>query len=515
MSLNRHISPWGLYFTAIGSIIGSGWLLAPYYTAKLAGPMAIVAWLLAVVIIILVALTFAEISTKYPVSGGIVRLIQLTHGPSMSMLIGWTSWASLVMIPAIEVQASLQYCSHFFPQLIFHSNDHVTLFGFLVAAILMGLFVVVNSIGIKFVTLVNNYIGWWKIIIPVFISLLLLFLHFDPQNFSNSIAHPYPSFKDTLMSIATGGVIFAYVGFRSVIELAGEARNPQRDIPRTIIFALLTCALIYILLQIAFIGALDPKYLQHGWGRLSFIDKAGPLVNVVTSLGISWILLILYFDAVASPSGTSLIATATTSRVTYSMAIAGYLPKLFSKTNNANVPIYAILINYVVGLLFFLPFSGWQGMISFLVSTSVLAYALGPIVLMSMRLQKEHTATHFKLPFAKIMCPVIFYLCTLIIYWTGWNNVWKLGILIFSGLIIITLTSLTNKTKNNLFHLRHTSWMLFYLAALMVVSYLGHFGGKAILGFGIDFLVLAAISIITYWYALENRLPEVFEIEIN
>ena len=91
MSLNRHISPWGLYFTAIGSIIGSGWLLAPYYTAKLAGPMAIVAWLLAVVIIILVALTFAEISTKYPVSGGIVRLIQLTHGPSMSMLIGWTS----------------------------------------------------------------------------------------------------------------------------------------------------------------------------------------------------------------------------------------------------------------------------------------------------------------------------------------------------------------------------------------------------------------------------------------
>jgi len=132
-----------------------------------------------------------------------------------------------------------------------------------------------------------------------------------------------------------------------------------------------------------------------------------------------------------------------------------------------------------------------------------------------MRLQKEHTATHFKLPFAKIMCPVIFYLCTLIIYWTGWNNVWKLGILIFSGLIIITLTSLTNKTKNNLFHLRHTSWMLFYLAALMVVSYLGHFGGKAILGFGIDFLVLAAISIITYWYALENRLPEVFEIEIN
>lgn len=515
MSLSRHISPWGLYFTAIGSIIGSGWLLAPYYTAKLAGPLAIIAWLIGGAIIILVALSFAEISTKYPVSGGIVRLIQLTHGTSMSMLIGWISWASLVMIPAIEVQASLQYSSHFFPQLTFHSNNHVTPLGFGVAAVLMGMFIVVNSAGIKFVTLVNNYIGWWKIIIPILISLLLISMHFEPQNFSDNIAHPYPSLKDMLMSIATGGVIFSYVGFRAVIELAGEAKNPQRDIPRTIILALLTCAAIYILLQIAFIGALDPKDLLHGWGQVSFIGDAGPLVNLVTSLGISWILLILYFDTVASPAGTSLIATATTSRVTYAMAKAGHLPKLFSKTNKANVPIFAILINYVVGLLFFLPFSGWQGMISFLVSTSVLAYALGPIVLMSMRLQKEHTAPFFKLPYAKFLCPLIFYLCTLIIYWTGWSNIWKLGILIFVGLIIIALTNIANKATKTISHLRHTSWIVLYLVALMIVSYLGHFGGKNILGFGFDFMVLAVVSTITYWYALKNRLPQMLEIEFN
>lgn len=507
MSLSRRITPMGLYFTALGSIIGSGWLMAPYYSAKLAGPLSIVAWLIGLVVIVLVALTFAEISTKYPVAGGIVRLIQYSHGSGISVIIGWASWASLVLIPAIEVQASLQYCSYFFPQLILHGGNHVTLLGFIVAAVLMGFFIFINSIGIRLVTRINNLIGGWKIFIPIFMSVILLVMHFDPSNFANTAQHTYPNFQHVLMSVATGGIVFAYVGFRAVVELAEEAKNPQRDIPRTIILALLTCAVIYIILQIAFIGALNPKDLMQGWENLAFVGDASPMVNIITSLGIAWLLILLYFDAVASPSGTSLIATATTSRVTYAMAKGGYLPKIFAKTNKSNVPIYAILINYVVGLLFFLPFSGWQGMVSFLVSTSVLAYGLGPIVLMSMRLQHDHSGTYFKLPMAKILCPVIFYLCTLIIYWTGWAIIWKLAILMMVGAIVMGGSQLLSKKRLPKDHLIATSWLAFYIIALVFVSYFGHFGGKDVFGFGADFIVIAVVSFIVYCLALKTRLP--------
>jgi amino acid transporter len=510
MPLKRNITRTGLYFTSIGSIIGSGWLFAPFYAAQLAGPLAIASWIIGAFIILLTAFSFIEISTKYPIAGGIVRLVQFSHGTPTSLVVSWLSWASLVLIPAIEVQASLQYCSHFFPQLILHNDDHVSLFGFTVAAVLMAIFIMINAVGIKVVTIINNYIGVWKIIIPILVSIVLILTHFNSNNFASNNIHPYPDVKHMLQSLAIGGVVFAFVGFRAVIELAGESKNPQRDIPITIILSIFTCMIMYILLQIAFIGALKPTDITNGWAQLNFTSESSPMIGLVATLALGWILTILFIDAIASPSGTSLLATTTTARVSFAMAKAGYLPAFFGKTNRSGAPVYAIIINYLVGLLFFLPFSGWQGMISFLVSTSVFAYGLGPIVLISFRLQHNHQAKFFKLPFASVLCPLIFYFSGLLMYWTGWNTIWKLIALVIIGIMVMGLSNIIKHKKYHYEHLAALLWLLGYLIGLGVISYLGSFGGKHIISFGYDFIVFAIFSVIMFKIGIHYRLKNAF-----
>ncbi len=65
--------------------------------------------------------------------------------------------------------------------------------------------------------------------------------------------------------VATAGIVFSYLGFRQSVDLAGEARNPQRDVPRAIIWSLILGILIYTLLQLIFIGAIPLSMLDRGW----------------------------------------------------------------------------------------------------------------------------------------------------------------------------------------------------------------------------------------------------------
>lgn len=74
--------------------------------------------------------------------------------------------------------------------------------------------------------------------------------------------------------------------------------------------------MIYVLLQVAFIGAVDPSMIVNGWGHLNFNS---PFADLAIALGINWLVLILYADAFVSPSGTGITYTATTSRMIYGM----------------------------------------------------------------------------------------------------------------------------------------------------------------------------------------------------
>lgn len=184
-----------------------------------------------------------------------------------------------------------------------------------------------------------------------------------------------------LTATATGGVIFAYTGFEQAIQLAGESANPRRNIPMAVIGSILLGILLFIALQVAFLGSLSPSNLVDGWGEVQFTGLFGPFAGLATGLGLGWLAVLLYADAMVSPGGAGLLFSAASSRLSYGMARNGYIPDQFAKVNSQGVPVVGIIFSFCVGMIVFLPFPGSRSLVGFVTSAMVLAYAMAPLAL--------------------------------------------------------------------------------------------------------------------------------------
>lgn len=508
--LVRRFNPLHLLLLSINGMVGSAWLFAPLYAAKLAGSGAIIAWLIGGFATVLIALSFAELSVMIPVAGGSTCIPKISHGQFSSFMMGWLAWLSSLTMAPIEVMAVLQYASTYFPSLVhFVSQVPVlTHWGLLWAAVLMLVMCFINGYSFKGLIGANTLIFAYKILVILLIIIMLPTTHFYSQNFSgmSSILSSATGWHGILSAVAAGGIAFAFTGFKHGVELAGEAQRKQVTIPVAIIGSVLACLLLYVGLQIVFIGALEPKSLMQGWGNLSFAYDAGPFAGILLAVGIVWLLKLLYVDAAVSPMGAGLIYMTSTARIAYAMAENGYFPKVIAKVNLQRLPIGAIGLNFVIGMFLFLPFSGWQAMVGFLVSVMVIAYAMGPLSLLAMRKQMPNAVREFKLPFANVICPLAFYCCILVSYWTGWAIISKLAIVSFIGVIVFLIAYMRGKiTKDNL-GLKSLYWFVPFIGGLTLISYLGAFGGKSIIPFGWDFAVLAIFSLLVLALAMGTRL---------
>lgn len=108
--------------------------------------------------------------------------------------------------------------------------------------------------------------------------------------------------------------------------------------------------------------------------------------------------MLLYIDAVVSPGGTGLIYVGTSSRAAYTMARSGYAPKPFAKIGKRSVPYASIALSFVVGLIMFLPFPGWQKLVSFISSASALMFAFAPVSLAVLRRSDPDRERPYRMP---------------------------------------------------------------------------------------------------------------------
>ena len=162
-------------------------------------------------------------------------------------------------------------------------------------------------------------------------------------------------------------------------------------------------------------------------------------------------------------------------------------------------------------MFLFLPFPGWQAMVGFLVSAVVISYAMGPISLLCLRLQLPKEKRPFRLPFANVICVLAFYCCNLICYWTGWDTISKLAIAMGIGLVLLIVAYTRGLLTSTEFGFKGLAWLVPYLGGLFTISYLGAFGGKGIIPFGWDFLVIGIFSLLILGLALATRLNTVQE----
>jgi amino acid transporter len=378
--LSRRLSPITLFMLSMNGIIGSGWLLAPLYTTKIAGPAAIISWVIGGLAAILIAFTFAELSTLFPVAGGTAQIPQISHGKLASFILSWIAWLSTLMMAPIEVQAVLQYASLFFPTLMHTAPGGVatlTLLGYGWAGLLMLLLCIINIVSYQGLVRFNFILFFFKFSVILLTIVAIYRTSFHLQNFNGlGTAMTTPAGWQAIFSaVATGGIMLAFNGFKSGVELAGEARNLALSIPLSIVGTVFACLLLYIGLQVVFIGALDPQTIAHGWQHLSFTGDIGPFVGLAATLGLVLLLKLLYANWIVSPLGAGLIYVTSTARILYAMSTMGFVPKFLSKLNGQRFPMWAILVNFVLGMLSFLPLPGWQAMVNFLISAMVITYA--------------------------------------------------------------------------------------------------------------------------------------------
>jgi amino acid transporter len=510
--LRRDVNRLGLLFVSLGSIIGSGWLFGALYASQVAGPAAVISWVLGAVVMMVLALAHAELGSMYPVAGGSTRYPHFAFGSLAGFVIGWAVWLGAVTVAPIEVLAALQYLTHYFPFLT-DTTAGVTVLtgtGIVISVILMAVFTVINLIGIRLLAESNNIIMIWKVAIPFLAVVVIMILSFNTSNFTAAGGFAPFGLEGVLSALSVGGVIFAYQGFEQAIQLGAETHNPQRNIPFAVIGSMSIGVILYILLQVAFLGALDPsEELKNGWANLSFPGAAGPVAGLATLVGAGWLATLLYIDAFVSPAGTGLIYTASSSRLSYAFARNHYIPRQFGSLSNRGVPIVSIIFSFVIGCFMFLPFPGWQELVGFIISATVIGYAAVPLALGALRRQEPDHPRPFKLPAGEVMAVASFIVANLVIYWSTWDVIWKVCVGMILGLVLLGIGHAVNPSElTPSLDWRGGSWVWPYFIGLAAISYLGEsdFGGIGIIPYPWDILVVAAFSIGIYYYAMSVRL---------
>lgn len=512
--LRRDIGKVGLLFASVGSIIGSGWLFSALKAAHTAGPAAIISWAIGTVMILLIGLCFAELGTMFPISGGVVRFPHLSFGSFASYTMGWITWLSAVSVPPIEVEAALQYATHYLPLTTKHivGGEPVyalTGLGGVFAIVGMAVFVVLNYIGVKYFAQINNTAVWWKLAMIVLVIVAFLVTVFHGENFSS-----YGFFSEgwggVFAAIPTSGIVFSFLGFRQGVELAGETKNPKVNVPFAVIGSVLLCGVLYILLEVAFIGAVRPSDLlhSHGWKELAFAGDFGPLAAISTLLGLGWLAALLYIDAVISPADTGFAYTAVTTRVAYAMGKNRNAPDSLTMINKQGIPWVSLVVTFVVGLIFFLPFPSWQSLVGFITEATVLSFGTGPLVLAAMRRQLPDQRRGFTLPGGDVIPFLAFYAANMIIFWAGWTITFKILICVGIGFVLWPIFHYNGKSRAPALDWKAgASWVLPWIIGDGVISYLSVYDGAGLIGMDWGFLVNLIWSGVIYAIALRVRLP--------
>ncbi len=513
VGLKRELGLIGATWASETSIIGSGWLFGALFAAQAVGGASVLAWAIAGVVVIVLALCHAELGAMYPVSGGTARFPHFAFGSVAGIGFGFFSYVQAVTIAPIECFAFMQYASYYWPGLYNPHTHVVTGAGFVFTVVLMAVFVAVNFLAMRIFARVNNVITWWKVAVPVLTIIVLLF-HWNGGNFTAGVGFMPGGIKALFGALPAAGIIFAYSGFEQCDQLAGEIKNPGRNLPRAIIYSILIGTAIYIMLQVVFIAAMPPSELGKGFAGITNTQiLSGPFAGLAGVIGLAWLATILRIDAFVSPTGTGLIYTTGTSRVSYGLARNRYYPQIFGKVDRNGIPWVGLIFAFIIGLFFLLPFPSWHSLVLLVTGASVLMYAGAPLSVGAFRSQVPEHPRPYRMPAAAVLAPAAFIVADLLIYWSGFEVVWKLGVVLVLGYVVIGIFMAFDPKRPPL-DWKSAVWLPVWLIGLGIISWQGQYSGGAVappvntghIGFWWDMLVVAAFSLVIYYWAMATKL---------
>ncbi|MCU5745418.1 APC family permease [Staphylococcus sp. SQ8-PEA] len=496
-----------LVLLGLGSLIGSGWLFGAWEASSIAGPAAIISWIIGFIVIGTIAYNYIEIGVMFPQSGGMSNYAQYTHGSLLGFIASWANWVSLVTIIPIEAVAAVQYMSSWpWEWAKFTSglmNDgQISNIGLFTVYIIIIIFSLLNYWSVKLLTSFTSLISVFKLGVPLVTIIMLIVSGFHSENYGHSI-HEFMPYGSAPVFAATtaSGIIFSFNAFQTIINMGSEIQKPEKNILRGIVISLSLSALLYIILQSTFVTSMPVDYL-HSHGGWSGINFNSPFADMAILLSLNWLAILLYVEAVVSPFGTGVSFVAVTGRVLRAMEKNGHIPKFLGKMNKKyNIPRVAIIFNAVISMVMVTVFRDWGTLASVISTATLVAYLTGPTTVIALRKMGPKLHRPFRAGMLKFMAPFSFVLASLAIYWAMWPTTAEVIFIIILGLPIYFFYEYKMNWKNTTKQIGGSLWIIVYLIVLAGLSFIGskEFKGINLIHYPYDFIVIAIVALIFYY----------------
>ncbi|MFF8785204.1 APC family permease [Streptomyces sp. NPDC015125] len=521
----KGLSLFALIMIGIGSIFGSGWLFGAGAAAQVAGPAALVAWVIGVVFIGMIAMSYAEIGSVYPIPGGMARYGHLSHGPVLGFLTGWAVWIATASLVPIESIAATQYMTSWSFDwargLVDPGTHQLTLSGTAVALVLTLALWLTCFWSVQLLARANTVLTLVKFAIPVLAVLALVGSGFHTSNFT---AHggfaPY-GWPAVLTAVTTCGVVFAFNGFQAVVNLGGAAKNPGRAIPLALAGALALGLVIYLALQVSYLGAVPPELLERSGGWQG-VNLNSPFADLAGLLMLHWVVTMLQFGAFISPAGSNIANVASAAYMVTNLAETGFFPRKLAAVHpryGTARPAMWLNLGFSVVLLLTIGRS-WQALAGVVSAAMVISYLIGPVAVGVLRRTRPDLPRPFRLPAAGVLCPVTFAFAACALYWSKWPETGKITLLTLVSAPVAALVlwrrgeigrdrEASGKGGRGASLLRQFApawWMITFLVWTATVSALGgqEFGGRGILPGVLGTALIAVTAPVFYFWAVRS-----------
>jgi APA family basic amino acid/polyamine antiporter len=334
--LVRAIGRWSLAALVVNSVIGSGIFALPADVARLIGAASVWAVLVAGAAAGVIMACFAEVASQFNQAGGPYLYTRAAFGRLVGIEMGWMLWLVRLAAPAATANLFVIYCVEFWP------NAAKPLPRFLILTLLYGILTLINYRGVRASTQVSNVFTVAKLV-PLFLVAIAGSVYLVAGHKTTALLSTVASGSDWQRAALL--LVFAYGGFETALTPLSEAKDPRRDAVFALFTGLITCTVLYTVIQWVVIGVLsDPGHSARPLADVARL-ALGPAGAAFVTIGA---LVSVYGYLSANILGVP--------RITFALAENGDFPAIFSavhrrfRTPHVSILAFAIL-SWLLALL--------------------------------------------------------------------------------------------------------------------------------------------------------------------
>ena len=387
---NAKFSFGGATLYGINAVIGSGIFLLPRTIYQDLGPTSLVAMVLDAVLVLMLAVCFAEVAGYFNKNGGAFQYSKTAFGDFIGFNVGVLGWFVTIIAWAAMAAGFAKLLIQTFPALEGQNT--------LISICLVIFLSVINSMGIKTSKIFTIVITIAKLIPIIAFTLIAVFFiknGINQGNFTPFLQLNPDMTLSKAMASTSLTVFYAFIGFEALPVVAGEMRNAKKNVPKAIIGSISIVSLLYFMIIAGTIAMLGTGILQSNAPvQDAFVEMIGPAGKWIISIG-----------ALISIAGLNMGDSLMIPRYGASIADEGLLPKVIAKKNNKNAPIVAIIFSGLLTIAFLLSGS-FEQLAELSVVFRFFQYIPTALAVIWLRKKDMENVPAFRLPFGPVI-PII------------------------------------------------------------------------------------------------------------